>query len=137
MDLATLGGRIRRSFLIASVLLCPNLASLAGNDSGSACEIFRQGDLLILENSRIRRTYRWNEGDIMTLSIENWGTGFVWKTEGGMSDLYLPGVKEPPSETLFSIHEAPEAPVSPFHKYIEIRYFRGAPGEADLAALSR
>ncbi len=46
--------------------------------------------VLYIENNLIKRTWLWNKGNIITLSLENKKEKFQWKTANKQADLLLP-----------------------------------------------
>lgn len=51
----------------------------------------KEGNLFIIENSKIKRVYLWNEGNLITQTIENKSSGFVWHASDLTPDMSLPG----------------------------------------------
>jgi len=58
--------------------------------SEAGCIISLKNDTLVIENSLIIRTWKWNNGNIITLSLENKKSGGNFKTANKQSDLFLP-----------------------------------------------
>ena len=54
------------------------------------CKITLEDDQLTLENSRIRRCYRWNGGSLIGLSIEDRLSGKIWDLDGETPDCTFP-----------------------------------------------
>ncbi len=64
-------------------------AAFAGNRG--ECSFRKEGELFIAENARIKRVYVWNEGNLITRTIENKSNGFVWQASDQTPDMNLPG----------------------------------------------
>ena len=46
------------------------------------CQVLLQNDILTLETGRIRRQYRWNNGRLVSLRIEDVARGHGWNLAG-------------------------------------------------------
>ena len=51
------------------------------------CQVLLQDDILTLETGRIRRQYRWNNGSLISLRIEDVVRGHGWSLAGQAPDL--------------------------------------------------
>ncbi len=51
--------------------------------------------ILILENSRIRRQYAWNEGHLVSQQIVDLARGYTWELSGAAPDLGFPVLARP------------------------------------------
>ena len=58
--------------------------------SEAGCKVLLKNDTLYIENNLIKRTWLWNKGNIITLSLENKKEKFQWKTANKQADLLLP-----------------------------------------------
>ncbi|MDP2059957.1 MAG: hypothetical protein Q8J97_09465, partial [Flavobacteriaceae bacterium] len=54
------------------------------------CSAKLENGVLSLENSKILRTYQWNEGNIITSSLTDKTSGKVWQMNSKKPDLTLP-----------------------------------------------
>lgn len=54
------------------------------------CRAERVGDELILANSWIERRYRWNDGNLISISLTNKRTGHSWSLPGQTPDVRIP-----------------------------------------------
>ncbi len=77
-------------------------------------------DILTVENSRIRRRYRWNDGNIISHEILDKGSGHLWELAGDKPDLSFPGVAGDPGACYFSVTESPANLVSPSHGRVDV-----------------
>src|SRR5690606_27317986 len=87
--------------------------------------IYKHDDGLVLENEKIKRTYKWNGGDIITTSIVNKEANDTLRIEKLTPDLFIPGVKDAPLNTKYRIFDVSQTDVYPYHKCIEIIYSVG------------
>ena len=81
-----------------------------------------QNDILILENNYISRTYKWNKGNIITLSLSDKVSGKVWQTDTNKPDLTFPGQTENAENAIFSSKVVAETAIAPEHLEAEISY---------------
>ena len=58
--------------------------------SQSGCTVSMNNDTLVMENSRIKRIWRWNNGNLITIGLQNKTSGCTWKTDNKQPDLFLP-----------------------------------------------
>ena len=84
-------------------------------DSREFCAARLNGELLILENSRISRTYLWNSGNLITRNLTDKKTGQVWSSVTLKPDMSFPGQPATTSDAKFSVVIIPETPVKPEH----------------------
>jgi hypothetical protein len=75
--------------------------SIAQN-SGPDCSAKLENGILIFENSKIRRTYQWNDGNIITNSLVDKTSGKVWQMNSKKPDLILPGETEKAENAVFT-----------------------------------
>lgn len=79
------------------------------------CNASLGGDTLLFENSCIARRFLWNDGNIITFSIENKATKQVWKCKAEKPDISLPGIGEKGQNGTFSVKKIPVGAISPEH----------------------
>ncbi len=60
------------------------------NFSEAGCLISLKNDTLVMENNLIKRTWKWNNGNIITLTLENKKSGTSLKSANKQADLFLP-----------------------------------------------
>jgi hypothetical protein len=116
---------MNRILISITLFFLPLLVS-AKPDGRTDCSISLDGNNLIIENSRIRRTYAWNDGNVATLEIANKRTGKVWRMDPVRPDLMMPGVATATEGTQYRIYDEEKKDVLPFHKCIEISYRLGS-----------
>jgi hypothetical protein len=81
-----------------------------------------KNDTLTLENSKIARTYKWNMGNIITLSLTNKENGKVWLMSTNRPDLSFPGQTDKATNAVFSAKIIPGTVIYPEHLEAEIIY---------------
>ena len=81
-----------------------------------------KNDFLVLENSNICRTYNWNKGNIITVSISDKVSGRVWRMDTDKPDLSFPGQTDKAEKAVFSVKVIPETEIAPQHLEAEIKY---------------
>jgi hypothetical protein len=81
-----------------------------------------ENDILILENSKIIRTYKWNGGNIITQSLSDKEVGSVWQMNVNKPDLDFPGQSDQAQHAAFSAKVVPETAIAPEHLEAEIIY---------------
>ncbi len=71
------------------------------------CEAFLHDDVLTVRNTRIERTWRWNGGNLIGLSLVDRSSGDRWLLEEGEPDCRLPGVEDAASHGTLTLREVP------------------------------
>jgi len=61
----------------------------------SECRAILENDVLTLENSRVRRQYNWNNGNLISQSLTNKSNNYTWQLEGKAADNQFPGTGKP------------------------------------------
>ncbi len=89
------------------------------------CSAKIRGNTLILENSRITRTFLWNNGNLITQTLTNKQSGQTWISATQKPDLSFPGQPEAITNTGFSSVVVPETPVKPEHLEVTVTYTMG------------
>lgn len=84
-------------------------------DSPEFCAARLSNDTLILENSRISRTFLWNNGNLITRKLTDKITGQVWPSVTIKPDMSFPGQPATTSNAKFSVVVIRESPVKPEH----------------------
>jgi hypothetical protein len=72
-------------------------------------------DKLILENSSISRTYLWNNGNLITVSLTDKQTSKTWSSSILKPDMAFPGQNAEASNASFSSEIVPETAIKPAH----------------------
>lgn len=89
------------------------------------CSAKLNGETLILENSRISRTFLWNKGDLITRELTDKQQGKIWSWNTKKPDMIFPGQPTvATSGTFFSV-TVPETAVKPEHLEATVQYFLG------------
>ena len=68
-----------------------------------------KGDSLIIENGMMKRTWQWNNGNLITRSLTDKSNGVVWKTGNKTPDLHLPGESDQATEGDIRAEEVAES----------------------------
>jgi len=84
-----------------------------------------ENGIMTLENSKISRSYRWNGGNIITLSISDKESGKVWIMSPNKPDFSLPGQTDKAENGSFSAKVVHETSIAPGHLEAEIIYSLG------------
>jgi len=95
------------------------------NPSSFDCLAKLENNLLVLENSKISRTYNWNNGNIITRSLTDKASGKIWEMNSQKPDLTLPGEMERAENSVFSSRIIAETAIAPKHLEVEIVYSLG------------
>ncbi len=84
------------------------------------CQVLLQNGILTLENTLIRRQYRWNSGRLIGLRIDDVARGHGWNLEGRLPDL-LPAVPaSTPASGRLAVTEQPATAASPAYVRAEV-----------------
>lgn len=113
---------IRKIILLSTIIFSFVSLLQAQNEK---CEILLKNDILVLENSRIKRIYEWNGGHLITQSIENKQTGYKWIVNNNQPDLVIPGIVKQATKTQYNIYEVQQSLIEPYHQCVEIIYSLG------------
>ena len=110
---------MKNTFLILTFLSL----SISGFTQGiESCRASLKNDTLTIENTKIARTYKWNNGNIITQSLTDKTSGNVWKMNSSKPDLTFPEQTEKAEDATFTVKNIPENEVTPAHLAIEISY---------------
>lgn len=113
--------RLKLAIILATMIIA-NL-SVAQNIQGiQNCSAKLENDLLTLENSKISRTYKWNNGNLISSSLTDKGHGKVWKINSAKPDLTLPGQSEKGEKASFAAKVIPRSAIAPEHLEAEVIY---------------
>lgn len=108
-----------------ALLLFAMFQSAYTQNSTEDCSARLENNILILENSRISRTYKWNEGNIISTSLTDKLSGKVWQMSNKNPDLTFPGETEKAENGVFTTRVVAETPLAPKHLEAEIVYSLG------------
>lgn len=78
--------------LMSIVGVSVSLYCMAKGPICQQCTIKLEKGSLVVENSRIKRVYLWNEGNLITKTIENKVNSYVWNSTDHAPDMSLPGI---------------------------------------------
>jgi alpha-galactosidase len=98
---------------------------LAAQNTKTDCSVKLENDLLVIENSKIARTYQWNNGDLITVSLLNKLNGKVWQMKGKQPDLFLPGEAAKATNGKLNVTTIKATSVAFEHVEAEITYSLG------------
>ncbi len=84
------------------------------------CSAKLENNLLTLENSKIARTYEWNNGNLITRALTDKVSGKSWQMTKGQPDLILPGQTALGTNASFAAKIIPESSVAPEHLEAEV-----------------
>jgi len=98
---------------------------VAEKSDKSGCFAIRKGDVLVLGNSRISRTFLWNDGNLITCELTDKRTGKTWVFETKKADMSFPGQPEEATNGEFSAVTVPETAIKPEHLEATVQYFLG------------
>jgi len=84
------------------------------------CRASLAGGVLTLENSRIARAYRWNEGHLIGLSLTDVQSGDAWALSAEAPDCAFPGVEEIPTRGALEVTPVAATPLRPAHLQVDV-----------------
>ena len=99
-------------FLLFCMNLFPVYSLELREQDLSSCKAVLENDVLTLENSFISRKYKWEKGELTSLSIEDKLSKQIWNLQGKQPDLSLPGIGQAIKGTVTS-QKKDRTPVSP------------------------
>jgi alpha-galactosidase len=109
---------------IATILFLQS--TMAQNRSGIGdCMAKLENEVVTLENAKISRTFKWNDGNIITQSLTDKVSGKAWQMNGKKPDLAFPGETEKAANAVFSTKVVDETAIAPKHLEAEIVYSLG------------
>jgi alpha-galactosidase len=89
------------------------------------CKATLIGDTLVLENSLIKRTYNWNNGNLKSYSLTDKHNGHILKLAGKAPDQSFPGAGNPVSGKL-TVTQVAATPISTAFLQAEVEVKLGA-----------
>lgn len=93
--------------------------------SASGCGVSLKHDTLVIENNQIKRTWLWNNGNLITLSLENKQEKFRWNTANKQPDLFLPSQNQKASDAEIHSDFIPDSRQFKNHVRTTIRFTLG------------
>lgn len=117
---------IRAWALISVMLMGIHEGAIARNTSFLDCSATLQNDTLLIENSRIQRTWLWNRGDLQSLQIKDVISAASWDFNPIQPDCYLPGTGSPIAAGELEIVPLAESTTEPAH--LQVRVITHFPG---------
>ncbi|MDD2475293.1 MAG: alpha-galactosidase [Dysgonamonadaceae bacterium] len=78
--------------------------------------------LLSIGNNQIERIFLWNDGQLITTSIQNKQCGKIWTNQNKTNDLLIPGITGKVENSTWSSSIKEETPISPTHLEVIIEY---------------
>ena len=84
------------------------------------CSASLKDNTLVLENSLIRRQYRWDRGDLVSEKLVDKARDITWELAGESPDVVCPGSFLGKQEADLDIHEVPETLVEPAHLLVTV-----------------
>ncbi len=89
------------------------------------CYARREGDRLILSNSRIERTFAWNGGDLVGLTVTDKAQGITWSLHDGAPCATFPGHSVAATDGELVVQPIADDGVRPAHLRAEVTYTLG------------
>ena len=111
--------------LFSLFLTAPTFAVQSYKKVAEDCKIELKQDTLTIENSLIKRSWLWNNGNLITFKLEDKGNGWVWRLRNNQPDLSLPGEEKEGSEASVRIEEVPASLQYTNHLRATVEYKAG------------
>ncbi len=111
--------------LFSLFLTAPTFAIQSYKKVVEDCKIELKQDTLTIENSLIKRSWLWNNGNLITCKLEDKGNGLVWRLRNNQPDLSLPGEEKEGSEASVRIEEVPASLQYTHHLRATVEYKAG------------
>lgn len=111
--------------LFSLFLTAPTFAVQSYKKVAEDCKIELKQDTLTIENSLIKRSWLWNNGNLITCKLEDKGNGLVWRLRNNQPDLSLPGEEKEGSEASVRIEEVPASLQYTHHLRATVEYKAG------------
>lgn len=90
------------------------------------CSAKLENDVLTIENALISRTFKWNNGNIITTSLTDKASGKKWEMNGNKPDLVFPGESATAANAVFSAEVVPQTAIAPAHLEAQVTYTLGS-----------
>lgn len=111
--------------LFSLILTAPVSAVQPYRKAAGDCKIELKQDTLTIENSQIKRSWLWNNGNLITCKLEDKGNGLAWQLRNNQPDLSLPGEEKEGSEASIRIEEVPASLQYTHHLHATVEYKAG------------
>ncbi len=111
--------------LFSLILTAPVSAVQPYRKAAGDCKIELKQDTLTIENSQIKRSWLWNNGNLITCKLEDKGNGLAWQLRNNQPDLSLPGEEKEGSEACIRIEEVPASLQYTHHLRATVEYKAG------------
>lgn len=90
-----------------------------------SCYALLQNDTLYMGNSMIHRSFLWNNGDLITLAIEDKSTGREFRNRSGKSDFVFSELPGKASDATLEVKVVPSDGIHPEHMKATVAYNYG------------
>ncbi|WP_302460234.1 alpha-galactosidase [Parabacteroides johnsonii] len=111
--------------LFSLILTAPVSAVQPYRKAAGDCKIELKQDTLTIENNLIKRSWLWNNGNLITCKLEDKGNGLAWQLRNNQPDLSLPGEEKEGSEASIRIEEVPASLQYTHHLRATVEYKAG------------
>lgn len=111
--------------LFSLILTAPVSAVQPYRKAAGDCKIELKQDTLTIENNQIKRSWLWNNGNLITCKLEDKGNGLAWQLRNNQPDLSLPGEEKEGSEACIRIEEVPASLQYTHHLRATVEYKAG------------
>jgi hypothetical protein len=111
--------------LFSLILTAPVSAVQPYRKAAGDCKIELKQDTLTIENSQIKRSWLWNNGNLITCKLEDKGNDLAWQLRNNQPDLSLPGEEKEGSEASIRIEEVPASLQYTHHLRATVEYKAG------------
>ncbi len=89
------------------------------------CSAKLENDTLTLENNLIKRQYKWNDGNLISLSIEDKQAQYTWTLDNKAPDFLSPFTGKTEHNGHFQITEHPSTSMAPAHLQADVIFKSG------------
>ena len=111
--------------LFSLILTAPVSAVQPYRKAAGDCKIELKQDTLTIENSQIKRSWLWNNGNLITCKLEDKRNGLAWQLRNNQPDLSLPGEEKEGGEASIRIEEVPASLQYTHHLRATVEYKAG------------
>lgn len=111
--------------LFSLILTAPVSAVQPYRKAVGDCKIELKQDTLTIENNQIKRSWLWNNGNLITCKLEDKGNGLAWQLRNNQPDLSLPGEEKEGGEASIRIEEVPASLQYTHHLRATVEYKAG------------
>ena len=84
------------------------------------CKAILSDDTLVVQTGRIRRTYAWNRGHLISRRIDDLSGDRVWDLKGETPDCEIPGAGELRGDGRLAVVEQPQTTRAPAHVQADV-----------------